>query len=50
MFISWRTSVILITVIVVLVVIAGILIAVVMQRNRGKVLVFLLFYMFYVNK
>ncbi|KAG1967002.1 butyrophilin subfamily 2 member A2 [Pimephales promelas] len=35
MFISWRTSVILITVIVVLVVIAGILIAVVMQRNRG---------------
>ncbi|XDV12409.1 hypothetical protein PO909_001101 [Leuciscus waleckii] len=50
MFISWRTSVILILVIVVLVVIAGILIAVFVHKNRGKVLVFLLFYMFYVNK
>uniref|UniRef100_A0A671RV81 Ig-like domain-containing protein n=1 Tax=Sinocyclocheilus anshuiensis TaxID=1608454 RepID=A0A671RV81_9TELE len=47
MFHSWRTSVI---VIVVLSVIAGILIAVFAHKNRGKILVFLLFYIFYVNK
>uniref|UniRef100_A0A673NBU4 Ig-like domain-containing protein n=1 Tax=Sinocyclocheilus rhinocerous TaxID=307959 RepID=A0A673NBU4_9TELE len=47
MFNSWRTSVI---VIVVLSVIAGILIAVFAHKNRGKILVFLLFYIFYVNK
>uniref|UniRef100_A0A8C1M9B1 Ig-like domain-containing protein n=1 Tax=Cyprinus carpio TaxID=7962 RepID=A0A8C1M9B1_CYPCA len=48
MFNSWRTSVIMI---VVLSVIAGILIAVFAHKNRGKILVvFLLFYIFYVNK
>uniref|UniRef100_A0A8C2INC8 Ig-like domain-containing protein n=1 Tax=Cyprinus carpio TaxID=7962 RepID=A0A8C2INC8_CYPCA len=50
MFNSWRTSVIMISVAVVLSVIVGILIAVFAHKNRGKMLVFLLFYIFYVNK
>uniref|UniRef100_A0A672NFW0 Ig-like domain-containing protein n=1 Tax=Sinocyclocheilus grahami TaxID=75366 RepID=A0A672NFW0_SINGR len=49
MFHSWRTSVILISVSVVLSVIAAILIAVFTRKNRGKMLVFLIFYIFYVN-
>uniref|UniRef100_A0A671SR86 Ig-like domain-containing protein n=1 Tax=Sinocyclocheilus anshuiensis TaxID=1608454 RepID=A0A671SR86_9TELE len=49
MFNSWRTSVILISVSVVLSVIAAILIAVFARKNRGKMLVFLIFYIFYVN-
>ncbi len=43
MFNSWRTSVIVISVFVVLGVIAGILIAVFAHKNKGKMLVFLLF-------
>ncbi len=43
MFNSWRTSVIMISVFVVLGVIAGILIAVFAHKNKGKMLVFLLF-------
>uniref|UniRef100_A0A8C1P5K2 Ig-like domain-containing protein n=1 Tax=Cyprinus carpio TaxID=7962 RepID=A0A8C1P5K2_CYPCA len=50
MFHSWRTSVIMISVAVVLTVIVGILIAVFDHKNRGKMLVFLLFYIFYVKK
>uniref|UniRef100_A0A672N4Z1 Ig-like domain-containing protein n=1 Tax=Sinocyclocheilus grahami TaxID=75366 RepID=A0A672N4Z1_SINGR len=45
MFNSWRASVILIVLVVVLSVIAGILIAVFVHKNGGKMLVFLLFYL-----
>ncbi len=49
MFNSWRTSVIVISVFVVLSVIAGILIAVFAHKNKGKMLVFLLFNLFFLQ-